>query len=226
MVSNSEPVAEGTVIMADDQFAGRGQQGNTWVSKAGLNLTFSIYLRPTFLPLHRQFDLNIAVSIGVNQALAHYVDHDVTIKWPNDIYYKDQKIGGILIENTVAGTLLKGSIIGIGLNVNQVEFDRAIHRRASSLKEILHQHVDLNVLLGKICHGVETQYLKLRSGREQEMRNEYLKNLYRFNQLAKYRATSEVFDGQITGLSDEGRLIVQAAEQVHSYGFKEIEFLD
>ena len=226
MVSNSEPVAEGTVIMADDQFAGRGQQGNTWISKAGLNLTFSIYLKPNFLPVHRQFDLNIAVSIGINNALKLYLDKYLKVKWPNDIYYKDQKIGGILIENTISATTIKSSIIGIGLNVNQLEFDGNMRNKASSLGEILHQHVDLPLLLERICQGVEAQYLRLRAGHEPKMRFEYLENLYRYGESARYKSASDVFDGEIIGVSNEGRLIILTAREERTYGFKEIEFLD
>jgi len=226
MVSKSEPLAEGTVIMADDQFAGRGQLGNTWISKAGLNLTFSIYLRPTFINIASLFQLNVAVSVGLIDALKGYVDPGITIKWPNDIYFKDRKIGGVLIENTLSSGNLKSSIIGIGINVNQLEFDSSILKRVSSLSKILHAYVDLMELLEKVCHNIEVQYMRLRAGKFKELLALYLDNLYKYNKISTYKANNSVFQGQIKGVSDEGKLLIEREGNLHSYGLKEIEFLD
>ena len=123
LLSNYEPVAEGTVIMADYQFAGRGQHENKWQSKAGENLTFSIYLKPNFLHPNLQFYLNKSISLGVSDCITQLIQEDCYIKWPNDIFVNNSKIGGILIENTLRGNLLKDSVIGIGLNINQKHFE-------------------------------------------------------------------------------------------------------
>jgi BirA family biotin operon repressor/biotin-[acetyl-CoA-carboxylase] ligase len=226
MVSKSEPLAEGTVIMAGDQFAGRGQQGNTWISQAGLNLTFSIYLRPSFLSVQDQFQLNIAVSIGLANALKDYVNAGISVKWPNDIYFNNEKIGGVLIENTISSNKLSSSIVGIGINVNQLEFDVTIKKKVSSLIKILHAHVDLLELLDKLCHHIEVEYLHLKSGKSKLQLENYKKCLYQFGQIKSYKSNNEVFNGCIVGLSKEGKLIVEHAGQQHSYGLKEIEFLD
>ena len=226
MVSKSEPLADGTVIMADDQFAGRGQLGNTWISKAGLNLTFSIYLRPTFINIASQFQLNVAVSVGLVNALKGFVDHGISIKWPNDIYFNNRKIGGVLIENTLASGNLKNSIIGIGINVNQQEFDDSILKKVSSLSKILHADVDLKDLLEKVCHCIEVQYMKLKSGKFEELLAFYLSNLYQYNKLSRYKADNRIFQGEIKGVSDEGKLLVEFEGRQHRYGLKEIEFLD
>lgn len=226
MLSKSEPLAEGTVIMAEDQFAGRGQFGNTWISQAGLNLTFSIYLRPFFLNLNAQFQLSIAVSIGVVNALNHYVAPGFKIKWPNDIYFEGFKIGGILIENTSSSGNLKSSIIGIGINVNQRNFASSLTKKISSLGNILQRDVDLMVLLNKICHSIEVQYLRLKSGKAEEQLKYYLENLYQFAEEREYRSFGNTFQGQITGVTSEGKLLVSKDGELHSYGLKEIEFLD
>ncbi|RYG09111.1 MAG: biotin--[acetyl-CoA-carboxylase] ligase, partial [Chitinophagaceae bacterium] len=123
LVSNSEPLPEGTVIMADDQYAGRGQQNNVWKAEPGKNLTFSLLLRPTFLRLNQQFLLNMAVSIAVNDVLGGLLGSTVSIKWPNDIYFRNLKMGGMLIENNIVGNGIKTAIIGIGSNVNQQNFE-------------------------------------------------------------------------------------------------------
>ena len=226
MLSKSEPLAEGTVIMADDQFAGRGQFGNTWISAAGLNLTFSIYLRPSFLNLIAQFQLSIAVSIGVVNALNDYVAPGFKIKWPNDIYFQGAKIGGILIENTTASGNLKSSIIGIGINVNQRKFDSSLTKKISSLGNILQRDVDLVDLLDKICQSIEVQYLRLKSGKADAQLSHYLENLYQYAEQCNYRSLGNTFQGQITGVTAEGKLLVSQDGELHSYGLKEIEFLD
>jgi len=100
LLSNSKPVNEGTVIMAESQTAGRGQQQNRWHSEPFKNLTFSLLLQPKFLSLQQQFELTRAVSLGVITALQQATGANIQVKWPNDIYYGDKKLGGILIENS------------------------------------------------------------------------------------------------------------------------------
>lgn len=113
-----------TVVYTDCQTCGRGQRGNTWESERGKNLTFSLVLYPSWLSAAHQFELSMLVSIGIVNALRnHVVDHSrLKIKWPNDIYYDDKKVAGILIENSLSGQSIERSIVGIGLNVNQKEF--------------------------------------------------------------------------------------------------------
>jgi BirA family biotin operon repressor/biotin-[acetyl-CoA-carboxylase] ligase len=226
LVSKSEPLAEGTVIMADDQFAGRGQHANTWISQPGLNLTFSIYLRPIFLRIEHQFQLNIAVSIGLINALKDYVHTGLKVKWPNDIYFGSQKIGGILIENTIFSGNIKSSIIGIGLNVNQEDFGNILGKKACSLIQILHEHVDLIELLENICKCIEVEYLNLRKARPKDQLPLYLENMYQFGEVSNYRSDGKIFSGQITGVSQDGKLVILHQGEQRSYGLKEIEFLD
>jgi BirA family biotin operon repressor/biotin-[acetyl-CoA-carboxylase] ligase len=225
MVSKSEPLPEGTVIMADNQFAGRGQQENTWYSEPGLNLTFSIFLKPAFLPINKQFMLNIAVSNGINKALGRFVKGGITVKWPNDIYYNDSKIGGVLIENSLSGNSFKSSIVGIGMNVNQQKFDIEKTKVATSLYEILQHDVNLIELLAEICSHIESQYLKLKAGNYNSLMKEYLENLYRFNKLGLYRQNGEVFEATITGITEAGQLVLLTSGKERIYNFKEIEFL-
>ncbi len=226
LISKSEPLADGTVIMADHQFAGRGQQGNSWFSKPGLNLTFSIYLRPNFLNASNQFSLNIAVSIGIRNALAQYISKGISIKWPNDIYFNDKKIGGVLIENTLVGNVIKSTIIGIGINVNQQGFDGDLLIRASSLAEILQQDVDLMELLNNICHAIEVEYLKLRAGAADDHLSNYLKNLYRFGKSSIYKQKELLFEGTITNVTQAGQLVMLSDGEELRFNVKEVEFFN
>lgn len=225
-VSNSEPLPEGTVIMADHQFAGRGQQENTWYTEAGLNLTFSIYLSPSFLPISRQFLLNMAVSVGIRDALAVFLGDQLKVKWPNDLYYGGQKLGGILIENILSGSKYKASIIGIGINVNQQIFSPALLNRATSIGKILQRDVNLIELLALICSHIEVQYLRLKSGNLNNLQQNYLSGLYKFKQNGLYRRLGETFEGKITDVTETGLLVILSGHTEKQYNFKEIEFLN
>ena len=226
IVSNSEPLAEGTVIMADKQFAGRGQQENAWYSEPGMNLTFSIYLSPLFLPIANQFMLNMAVSVGIRDAIRGFLGDELKVKWPNDLYYNDQKLGGILIENILSGSKYKASIIGIGINVNQLEFDPKLLNRATSIGKILQRDVNLLELLTKICSHIEAQYLKLKSGNFNSLQNGYISGLYRFKEKALYRRLGEVFEGTIIDVTEQGLLVMLSNGVEKQYNFKEVEFLN
>ena len=118
MLSNSKPLEEGSVIMADEQSNGKGQQGAFWEYEPHKNITLSLLYRPDFLTIEDQFYLSIAISLGISDFLEEALQQKSHIKWPNDIYFAHYKIAGILIENTLMGSHLKTSIIGIGLNVN------------------------------------------------------------------------------------------------------------
>jgi len=224
LVSKSEPLAEGTVIMADNQFAGRGQQESVWQTQAGKNISTSIYLKPSFLPLDKQFYLNIAVSLAVSDALLCFVPEGIKVKWPNDMYYLDKKLGGILIENTLTGSSIKSSVIGIGLNINQKEFPDNISQRATSVIQILQKDVLLMDIMAKIFTFLEKYYLILRAGKYTILQNDYLAKLYNLNVWALYKQHGEVFEGRITGVEENGRLTVETKDGLKAFNFKEIEF--
>jgi BirA family biotin operon repressor/biotin-[acetyl-CoA-carboxylase] ligase len=225
-VSNSEPLPEGTVIMADHQFAGRGQQNNTWYAEPGLNLTFSVYLCPSFLPVSRQFLLNMAVSVGIRDSLAGLLGDGLKVKWPNDLYYKDQKLGGILIENLLSGATYKAGIIGIGINVNQLNFASDLLNNATSIGKILQHDVNLIELLATICGNIEAQYLKLKAGNYNKLQYDYINGLYKFHKQALYRHNGETFEGMIVDVTDNGGLVIRSAGSEKPYNFKEVEFIN
>ncbi|MET4138637.1 biotin--[acetyl-CoA-carboxylase] ligase [Pedobacter sp. UYP1] len=225
MVSNSEPLPEGTVIMAENQYEGRGQVGSKWHAEPGKNLTFSILLRPSFMQLRAQFNLNMTISIAIQKALESLIGTGLSVKWPNDIYFGHQKIGGMLLENIVAGSHIKACIVGIGINVNQEVFETELQDRASSIYQILHRHVDLVTLLAEICSHIEAGYLKLKAGNYNSLRNEYLNYLYQYNIKANYRQNGEIIEGKIVDVSENGLLSLETIEGIKTYNFKEIEFI-
>ena len=226
MLSNSKPVSEGTVIMAESQYAGRGQQQNKWHSSDGKNLTFSLLLNPVFLPVVNQFDLTRAISLGVYDALEPLLGEGLKIKWPNDIYFRDNKLGGILIENVLQGEKIKQSVIGIGLNINEDDFPAWVPNPIS-VKQILQRDEDKMQILFDICSHIEGWYLKLKAGHLDDIRSAYLKRLYWLNQQRKFRSAGEVFEGAIKGVKNNGLLVVKNNFETElEFTFKQIEFLN
>ena len=146
-------VKEGNVVVADYQTSGRGCGTNTWESERGKNMLFSVMIHPVQLPVQRQFHISMAISLAIVEALEQQIG-DVSIKWPNDIYWRNAKICGILIENTLQGNRIKDSVIGVGLNVNQ----RAFHSDAPnpvSLWQIHGQETDREQLLRDILRNFD-----------------------------------------------------------------------
>jgi len=212
--------------MAENQYAGRGQQQNTWYTEPGKNLTFSVLLKPSFLPVTAQFDLIRTISLGVFDALEPLLGDKLKIKWPNDIYYNDNKLGGMLIENLVQASRIKSSVVGIGLNINQECFADGLSN-AVSLKQILHQDYDLNTLLSEICRHVEAWYLSLKAGKTAYIRETYLSRLYWLNEQRGFKTLDNEFAGTIKGVRDNGLLVVRNDnnDEELEFSLKEIEFV-
>lgn len=226
LLSKSEPLPEGTVIMADEQFSGRGQQQNSWQSEPGKNLTVSLLLKPGFILLYQQFYLNMAISLAIYHTLTNYLTDGISIKWPNDVYYKNQKIGGVLIENTIVGHHFKHSVIGIGLNINQQSFEGILKHKATSVFQILNKELDLEPLLSSLCSQIESLYLQLKSHKHVFLLQNYINKLYQREERALYRQNGEVFEGIIKGVTEIGLLQLERNGKIELYNFKEIEFLN
>lgn len=217
-------VEEGTVIHAWSQTDGKGQGENRWQSEPGQNLTLSIILHPLFLQPGRQFILNKAISLGVLDAVSHYLD-GVKIKWPNDILAGSKKIGGILIRHTVEGVLLKDSIVGIGLNVNQKDFGPGLPD-AASLAMILHREVDLKELLTRLCDAMEMRYSRLKEEEVSPLETDYCNALLGIRQERIFLVEGKPVSGTIQGVDEFGRLLVEhPGDGLRAYAHKEIEYL-
>lgn len=223
--ASGEEIPEGTVVVTAHQTAGRGQRGNRWEAAPGENLTFSLLLRSSFLRAAEQFRLSIAVALGVYGALGEHLDEALKVKWPNDLFYGDQKLGGMLIENTLQGYGIAESVVGIGLNVNQLEFAVST---ATSLRRITGQpfRYDLEILLARVLEGLEAEYLRLRQGGYEAQKGRYLAALYRYQEWHPFRAADgRVFNGQILGVDEAGRLALQTESGVRYFGVKEVGFI-
>ena len=216
-------VPEGTLVITDWQTAGRGQRGNTWESHPGMNLTFSVILKPTFLAIKDQFSLSMITSLAIRDYLAAMCSDPVFIKWPNDILVKQSKICGTLIENQLMGQQFTYAVVGIGLNINQQQFNIPM---ATSLSLIVGKDFDLQDVLEGLLSHLESRYLQLRQGRAQQLKEDYLKYLYRFNEHHTFQSGDDQFGGKILGIDDQGRLRVLIRDQERDFGVKEISFVD
>ncbi|SEM82216.1 BirA family transcriptional regulator, biotin operon repressor / biotin-[acetyl-CoA-carboxylase] ligase [bacterium A37T11] len=223
-LSNFEPVAEGTVIMAVDQYAGRGQQGNAWWSEPGKNLTLSMLLKPGFLHPEAQFDLNRTISVAVCDTLTPLIGDQLSIKWPNDIYAGNLKMGGILIENIVQGNFWKYAVIGIGINVNQTDF-KNLSGKSCSIKQLLHADYDLNILLSDLCKAIAERYFLLKEGGISKLREAYLQNLFGLNEYRQFLVDGIMVSGSIRDVNAKGRLIIDFDGHMADFGAKEIGFV-
>lgn len=219
-----ERVVEGTVFLAYEQTAGRGQTSNFWESEAGKNLTFSVVFYPEFLEISHQFMLSKVVTLGIYIALRKYVDH-LKIKWPNDIYVGDQKLGGILIENSIMSGLIKSSVVGIGLNVNQTVFQSNAPNPVS-MQILTNQHYDCEIILSEILSGINRYYALLRNSQDGLINQEFIAVLYRLNEKHYFMTEAEVFEGEIVGINEIGQLLVRKADgRIMEFHFKEVEFV-
>jgi len=224
-LSKSTPLREGTVIMAVEQYAGRGQQGTAWQSEPGKNLTFSVLLMPSFLDPKYQFRLTVAISIALAQWLELLLHTPVTIKWPNDIYVGDRKIGGILIENILQGKVWKSAVVGIGINVNQTEFSPSIGAHTASVKQILHSDCELTELLTDLCGHIERSYRGLKSGIYDAQLAFYTQHLYRRGALHPFLVEGVRVSGVLSGVTESGRLQVDFNGHLVDFDIKEITFV-
>ena len=215
---------EGSIYSTLFQSAGKGIGQNKWESEKGMNLLFSLILYPSFLPVEDQFLISKAVSLGIANYIQAKTNH-IKVKWPNDIYYKNKKIAGILIENSIKGSNINSSIIGIGFNLNQAEF-KSDAPNPVSLHQITKKIYSIDQELVKIRTNIRFFYDKLKAGKFEEINREYLKCLYRFNDIHEFKTDKEIFKARITGVNKYGHLQLKTENnEVREYGFKEVEFV-
>lgn len=227
-------VIEGTVISTDFQTGGKGQRGNTWESTENLNLLMSLVLRPSFLLVRDQFDINQFVSLALIDLVSSLLPQsEVSIKWPNDIYIGDKKVAGILIQNILKGSQIDTCIIGIGLNVNQVEFSDLLPNPSSlSLSTGQEKTVfDVVEIKFELCSDLEKRYLQVKNN-TQKLRSEYLSNLYAKDEVKSFFDVNQEtrFTGMIRDIDETGKLVIEVLtgldEKFKAYNFKEVQILE
>jgi len=215
---------EGTIISTKYQTAGRGHGANKWESKQGENLTISIVLYPVFLKAEEQFLLSMAISLGIKDFLELYTP-DIYIKWPNDIYVSDDKIAGILIENSISGNNFDYCIAGIGININQEKFTKDASNPIS-LFQITGKKYSLDASLSLLCRQLDFRYNQLKEVKNrQNIKGNYLNNLYHYQEFVQFRHENKKFTAKITGIDESGRLIIRHKNgETEKFGFHEVSF--
>ena len=223
--ARDEKYREGDVVWADFQTAGRGQRGHVWHSCKGENLTFSVVLEPTFVAIAEQFAVSEVVALSLVDMLSEY-GIEAKIKWTNDIYVGDKKLVGILIEHSLSATSLRRTIVGIGINVNQREFDPSIPNPVS-MAQLLDRELDAEAVLQCFLVHLQRNYELLHSGAKVEVHNRYNSLLYRRDEYYTYALPSgEKFRAKILGTQPSGALQLEDEEgKTKDYLFKEIEFV-
>lgn len=216
-------LTEGTLVITAHQTHGKGQYGSKWVSTPYKSLTFSLVFYPTFLKARKCFSITIVISLAIYQALSQYITDGLKIKWPNDLYGHHLKLGGILIENFVQGKKLATSIVGIGLNINQANFD---FEGATSVLRMSGQTVALPRLLSQLLEMIEKNYIQLKAHGIADLQEAYHQHLYWIGETHIFQDQEGCFKGEITGIDRYGRLVIQKSDgRVKHYGLKEVIFV-
>ncbi|MEQ9467719.1 MAG: biotin--[acetyl-CoA-carboxylase] ligase [Ekhidna sp.] len=213
---------EGLVLYTDDQTKGRGQRGNVWLAEPGKNILMSLLLRPKWLAPNDQYYLNLIVGLAMLDMLKSHVNGELVLKWPNDVYLSEKKIAGILIENSMRGSVLESSVVGIGLNVNQKGFNLS---SATSIYLETGKEQDRVEMMEQLLIYLEQWYLKLKSGSQVYILNEYHKSMMWRGELRTFKVNEEEFEGEILGIDSNGRLTINERDKLRNFGIKEVKFV-
>lgn len=215
-------LSHGTVIMSGHQTAGRGQRGAVWAAEPYKNLIFTCFLKYDNLSVANHQSITHFVSLALTDLLSFF-GISSSIKWPNDIVIGNQKIAGVLIENQLENSLLKSSIVGIGLNVNQIEFGDF---NATSLKLEKNEVFSIENVSMKLIETLQQRFNQLQFKELEGLKKDYHNQLWLKNQFSMFEDETGIFEGKILGTDDFGRLIVSKNEEEKLYDLKEIKFLD
>lgn len=225
LIKDQQP-EEGSVVVADFQTGGRGQMGNGWNAEKGKNLLFSLLIYPDNVLANEQFIISRIASLAVKNTLDQFTD-DIRIKWPNDIYWKDKKIAGMLIENDIRGRNIVNSVIGIGININQEVFPDELPNPVS-LKQITGSEQDRDYILDIFTREFFLLYREFQDGDIRAIENEYMLDLYRINDYYWFEDNDGRFKAKIKEVQPSGHLVLETLEggEKRVYAFKEVAFVD
>lgn len=223
-LSNAE---SGTVVVCCNQTAGRGQRGNSWEAEPGKNLTFSILLRPQNIKAAMQFAISRAVALAIVDCLEHWMHRpgELSVKWPNDIYYGNLKLAGILIENVLSADNIERSIAGVGINVNQIKF-LSDAPNPVSMAQITNMSYDLDTLLEDVCSTILSSFNAEDASVGVASEKEYAERLWRNDGYYPYESEGEQFEAKIVNVAHNGMLTLERRDGVRcEYAFKEVAFV-
>ncbi len=229
--------AHGTVVYADKQIAGRGQRGNSWESEPNKNLTFSVLLKKGNVLPKNQFQLSEIAALAVTRVLKQYLGSGVSIKWPNDIYFGNFKICGMLLEHTLSGGKISYTIAGIGLNVNQMRFTSDAPNPIS-MAMVANRQLPAASILNQICEELLNLCEQLPDNAE-KIHEEFLRILYRSDGYYRYMSLIDSesdkgvllhsgveFMAKIENVQPNGILQLRTITGgLHSFAFKEVAYI-
>lgn len=220
----------GTSYFAHAQLEGKGQWGKTWVTEKGANIILSIVLKPEFLSHFQQFQLSACIAVSTHAFFSKYAGDETMIKWPNDIYWRNRKAGGILIESRIGSASAKASattwewaVAGIGLNINQTQFPEPL-TNAVSLKQITGKSFDTVQMAKELCKSIEHYYNQLGTGGFPEILKLYRQHLYKKNEKVQLKKLNRIFEATVIDVSEEGQLITLHGIE-ERFDFGEIEWI-
>lgn len=225
-LARHQPCSEESIVVADFQTGGRGQMGSGWFAEKGKNLLFSILLYPKNLPANAMFIISRIASLAVKYMVDPLVN-DISIKWPNDIYWREKKIAGILIENDIRNGNIENSVIGIGINVNQLQFPVELPN-PTSLALIMGEEQNLDNLLATVVREFFILYNQFEQGETEHIEDRYMSYLYRANDYYWFADSSGSFRAKIKNVQPSGHLLLEREDDgcEMRYAFKEISFVD
>ncbi len=218
-----QSISEGYLMHSDFQKSGKGQRGSSWSSDRGENLLFSLFLQPKQLKAEKVYLINVITGLAVAQVLQEHLDSTIELKWPNDLYVNDCKIGGILIETILLGENVDGCVVGVGLNINQTDFNSI---SATSLRNELKRSVNRFEILENILLSLEQFYFKLKAGEESSILRTYHSILRWKGELHFFEDAKGLFQGEIIGINASGKLVVNGRGRSFAYALKEIKFIN
>lgn len=223
---SEEDVVEGLVINTESQTAGKGMGTNLWESESGKNLSFSLLIKPDFMKPENQFVITQIVSLAIQNVCQKNLNReDVKIKWPNDIYVGNKKLAGILVQNIIKANNISHSVIGIGLNVNQMNFVSDAPNPVS-MRQLSGIEFNRDKLLNEILFEIQENYSRIKIYPVSVwLKSRYLENLFRINQVHLFTDKNGKFKGEIVGIDDFGQLKIKKSDgEITLYGYKEVEF--
>ena len=213
----------GAAYYAYEQTAGKGQRRKEWHAQPGENITMSVVFNTNSLQVSEQFAFSMAIALGVCDFLRLYTADDTFIKWPNDLYWRDRKAGGILIENIIRGKEWQWAVAGIGININQTVFNVALTNPVS-LKQITGKEHSPVLLAKELCKNLEYRYSQLLNNGIASILEDYNGILYRHGQSIKLKKDNAVFECMLKGVNIYGQLVVEGALE-QSFNVGEVEWV-
>lgn len=213
----------GAAFFALKQTAGKGQMGKGWIATPGENVLLSVVINPMPLSLRQQFPLSAMVALACYDTLHQYIPEELSIKWPNDLYWGDRKTGGILIENLVSGNNWNWAIAGMGININQTAFP-SVGIKAVSLKQITGKEYDPIIIAKQLCAFLTTRFVQLQIDGIEAIMDDYSAHLYKRNQLVKLKKDNIIGSYTIKSVTNNGELIAEAGIE-HQFTHGSVEWV-